>query len=193
MNRKFTSHPKHQPIPSGSFFLWDHLTLGHSERSSNKHVCLGRQTSRQPVHLYHDLPRGSLHLVLVFDTSFWKDGSNLLPIRPALPQLALWGKSSLLLHVGKSYSGSFLNARPKEDPASLNWFFRPPLTLSYPADPNKQFADPQAFWAWKQGSFACLPMLCMLRVVLNWCNAKPFWRKRAERRIWYGWGRMWQL
>lgn len=49
MKRKFTTHPKHQQIPPGSFSPWDHLTLSHSEWSSNKHVNLSHQTSRQPA------------------------------------------------------------------------------------------------------------------------------------------------
>lgn len=87
---------------------------------------LSHQTSRQPVHLYNELPLGCLHLVLVFNHCLWKDGNNL--ICPALLQLILWVRASLLLHVGDSYSESFLNVRPKGDPASLNWICRPPLT-----------------------------------------------------------------
>lgn len=81
MNRRFTTHPKHQLIPPGRFFLWDHLTLGHSEWSSNKHVELSHhQTSRQPVHRYYEVPQGCPHLLLVFNLSLWKDGNNFIPI-----------------------------------------------------------------------------------------------------------------
>lgn len=102
--------PQTLTIPPGSFFLWGggSFNLGHSEWSSNKHVNLSHQTSRQSVHLYYELPRGCIFLVLVVKHSLWKDGRNLTPICPALLQLTLWGESSLLLHVGDSFSEPFL-------------------------------------------------------------------------------------
>lgn len=82
-----------------------------------------------------------------FQPFSWKNGNNLTVLTcPALPQLARWGKTPLLLCVGNSHSESFLTARrPKEDPVSLNWLCRPPLTSS--PSFRWQFAISQTVWA----------------------------------------------
>ena len=147
---------------------------------------LSHQTSRQPVHLYWEVPRGYPHLLLVFNLSLWKDGNSLIPMCRALPQLTLRGKSSLLAHAGSSYSQSFLNARPKEDPASLNCPDRPPLTSSCPSGSNKQFASSQAFWAggWGAGGLARLPLLCILQGGFKLGPCETILEEEAERRMW---------
>lgn len=159
-------------------------SLNFGSQWMDKHVNLSHQTSRQPVHLYNELPLGCLHLVLVFNHCLWKDGNNL--ICPAPPQLILWGRASLLLHVGDSYSESFLNVRPKEDPASLNWICRPPLTSSYASDPNKQLTNSQTFWAGGLGTGA-LPVF-LYCVCSGWFWTGAMWNYFGGRRQREGYG-----
>lgn len=82
--------------------------------------------------------------------------------------------------------------RPKEGPAVLNWFCSPPLTSSSSFRPWPTSSLPtrklSGLEAWERGSFAHLPVLCMLQTVLSWGHVQPFWKKRADRRFGEGWG-----
>lgn len=100
-----------------------------------------------------------------YKCSLW-DGNSLVPICPVLSQCAHLSKTSLPLPCWKWLFRVLPDIwRTKKDPASLNWFCRPPLTSSLSS--KEQFANSWTFKAeglgmgdlcayadaWPEGSF----------------------------------------
>lgn len=187
MKRKFTTHPKHQQIPPGSFSPWDHLTLRHSEWSSNKHVNLSHQTSRQPA----------CTLVQWAPTRLSSPSSGFQPLslegwQQSYPAVQPSCNSLRQIFSPAPCSGYLLwvlpESKTKGSPCQFELVLQATsdLILSFRSYCNKQFTNSQTFWAGGLGTGVLPVCLCCAccRVVLNWGHVKPEKGMGGERRMW---------